>query len=103
MKVRVTMLVEVSDIPEQDRDYMAKTLDLDNGEEVPVPTPISNNELSVAEVEDIFTDVFSGLGEEYDHQAVLWEGTGHWVWFSKIEIETVKVVEPDEKTLPVDI
>lgn len=95
MKLKVTLEIEVADIPDHERALLADGLNFrDDGDET-IATDLETvprlSEMSANEITGLPYEFFDGISD-YDVQAEIWAGTNVFVYFSKLTVSDVMVV-----------
>lgn len=95
MKLKVTLEIEVADLPQEVREELADGLnfraDEDNSVADDLDTVPRLSEMSANDITDLPYTFFKGMGD-YDLQAEAWAGSEVYVYFSKVEIKDVMIV-----------
>ncbi|SMF65458.1 hypothetical protein SAMN02982989_3360 [Xaviernesmea oryzae] len=99
MKLKVTLEIEVADLPQDVREELADGLnfraDEDNSVADDLDTVPRLSEMSANDVTDLPYTFFEGIGD-YEAQAEVWAGSDTYVYFSKVEIKDVMIVTEPE-------
>lgn len=99
MKLKVTLEIEVADLPQEVREELADGLnfraDEDNSVADDLDTVPRLSEMSANDITELPYTFFEGIGD-YDVQADAWAGSETYVYFSKVKIKDVMIMTETE-------
>lgn len=91
MKLRIVLEVEVSDLPDSEREELEDGMNFRAVEDTEVapdlPTVPRVEDYPAGEVQEAVREALSGLGEDFQLQAEMWAGSEFYGWLSKIEVK----------------
>lgn len=91
MKLRIVLEVEVSDLPDSEREELEDGMNFRAVEDTEVapdlPTVPRIEDYPAGEVQEAVREALSGLGEDFQLQAEMWAGSEFYGWLSKIEVK----------------
>jgi hypothetical protein len=102
MKLRVTLEIEVSDLPQQEREELADGLNFRAGDDETFATDLEPvprlDEYTANDLCSLPYEFFEGM-DDYEAQRDVWAGSDVYVYFSKITVTDVMAVSPAERQL----
>lgn len=91
MKLRIVLEVEVSDLPDSEREELEDGMNfraIEDTEVAPdLPTVPRIEDYPAGEVQEAVREALQGLGDDFQLQAEMWAGSEFYGWLSKIEVK----------------